>query len=92
MNTPQIDDTLLFIGQVAGALIAISAALAILNKLLFSKIRKELDNIHSELKPNHGSSMRDAINRIEDNQIQMREDIKNVREKVDDHIVWHLDQ
>jgi hypothetical protein len=92
MNTPQIDDTLLFIGQVAGALIAISAALAILNKLLFSKIRKELDNIHAEMKPNHGSSMRDAINRIEDNQIQMREDIKDVREKVDDHIVWHLDQ
>lgn len=32
-----------------------------------SKITSRLDRIESEYKPNHGSSMRDAINRIERN-------------------------
>lgn len=31
----------------------------------FSKIERRLDRIELEYKPNHGSSMRDAINRIE---------------------------
>lgn len=31
----------------------------------FAKIDRRLDRIESEYKPNHGSSMRDAINRIE---------------------------
>lgn len=31
----------------------------------FAKIEKRLDRIEQEYKPNHGSSMRDAVNRIE---------------------------
>lgn len=91
MDTPQVDDLLIFFGQVAGAVIAIAAALAILNKLIFSKINKRMENIELELKPNHGSSLRDAINRIEDNQTEMKTDLKDVREKIDGHIQWHLD-
>jgi len=35
--------------------------------------------------------MRDAINRIEKAQEEIKDDAKNIREKVDDHIQWHLD-
>ena len=91
MDTPQIDDMLIFLGQLSGAIIAIAAAIAILNKLIFSKINKRMENIELELKPNHGSSLRDAINRIESTQNEMKDDLKEVREKVDDHIIWHLD-
>jgi hypothetical protein len=31
----------------------------------FSKIERRLERIELEYKPNHGSSMRDAVNRIE---------------------------
>lgn len=90
MDTPQVDDILIFLGQVAAAIIAIAAALGILNKIVFSKINKRMENIEAELKPNHGSSLRDAINRIEESQAEMKDDLRDVREKIDDHIVWHL--
>lgn len=38
-----------------------------------ARIRKTL----AELKPNHGSSLRDAVDRIES--------------KIDGHVVWHLE-
>lgn len=91
MDTPQIDELLIFFGQMAGAIIAIAAALTVLNKVIFSKINKKIEAIEVELKPNHGSSLRDAINRIEENQGEMKVDLKDVREKVDNHIEWHLD-
>jgi len=37
-----------------------------------------------ELKPNGGSSMRDAINRIEERQI-------NIQDKLHRHLEWHLE-
>lgn len=91
MNTPQIDDLLIFMGQIAAALIAIFAAAAIFNKYLFGKIRQDITDIKKELHPNGGSSMRDAINRLEDTQTEIKIDLKDVREKIDDHISWHLD-
>lgn len=91
MNTPQIDDLLIFMGQIAAALIAIFAAAGIFNRYLFGKIRQDITDIKKELHPNGGSSMRDAINRLEDTQIEIKTDLKDVREKIDDHISWHLD-
>lgn len=91
MNTPQIDDLLIFLGQIAAALIAILAAAGIFNKFLFGKIRQDITDIKKELHPNGGSSMRDAINRLEDTQTEIKVDLKDVREKIDDHIQWHLD-
>lgn len=91
MNTPQIDDLLIFMGQIAAALIAIFAAAAVFNKYLFGKIRQDITDIKKELHPNGGTSMRDAINRLEDTQIEIKTDLKDVREKIDDHISWHLD-
>lgn len=91
MNTPQIDDLLIFLGQIAAALIAILAAAGIFNKFLFGKIRQDITDIKKELHPNGGSSMRDAINRLEDTQTEIKVDLKDVREKIDGHIQWHLD-
>ena len=90
MNTPQIDELLIFAGQIAAAIIAISAAIGILHRIFFKKLTDRLDTINKELHPNHGSSLRDAVNRIENNQQELKRDVEAVREKVDDHIVWHL--
>ena len=38
-----------------------------------------------EFKPNGGSSAKDALIRIE-------RDIKDVRDKIDNHVHWHLDR
>ena len=91
MNTPQIDDLLIFAGQIGAAIIAISAAIAILHRIFFKKLTDRLDIINKELHPNGGSSLRDVVNRIENNQKELKKDLEGVREKIDDHIVWHLD-
>jgi hypothetical protein len=41
--------------------------------------------MQKEFKPNGGSSTRDSLNRIES-------DIRNVQDKLDDHINWHMDR
>ena len=91
IDTPQIDDILITLGQISVAVIAIAGVMSILYKILFKRICDELDSINKELHPNSGSSMRDAINRIEKSQEEMKEDVKNLRQKLDDHISWHLD-
>jgi hypothetical protein len=91
MDTPQIDDLVIMLGQISAAIIAISGVGAIAYKLFFKKMADKLERINQELHPNGGSSMRDAVNRIEKAQEEIKEDAKNIREKVDDHIQWHLD-
>ena len=91
MDTPQIDETIIFLGQIAAAIIAISGALAIIHRTFFKKICNELARINSELHPNGGSSLRDAVNRIERNQEEIKRDAKDIRNKIDGHIEWHLD-
>ena len=91
MDTPQIDDAILIAGQISAAIIAIGGAIAIIYRLFFKRICDQLDSIKQELKPNGGSSLRDAVNRIEETQSEMKIDIKDVREKIDNHIEWHLD-
>ena len=91
MDTPQVDDLVIMLGQISAAIIAISGVGAIAYKLFFKKMADKLERINQELHPNGGSSMRDAINRIEKAQEEIKDDAKNIREKVDDHIQWHLD-
>ena len=91
MDTPQIDDLIIMLGQISAAIIAISGVGAIAYKLFFKKMADKLEKIDQELHPNGGSSMRDAINRIEKAQEEIKKDAKDIREKVDDHIQWHLD-
>lgn len=91
MDSPQIDDLLILGGQISAAIIAIAGALAVLHRVFFKRICNELDKINKELRPNGGSSLRDAVNRIEKTQGELKNNIEDVREKIDDHIVWHLD-
>jgi hypothetical protein len=90
MDTPQIDDTLFFLGQIGAALIAIAGALGIIHRVFFKKLCDRLDKIDQELHPNGGSSLRDAVNRIEKNQVEIKDDARDIRNKIDDHIEWHL--
>lgn len=91
MDTPQIDDLIILLGQISAAIIAISGVGAIAYKLFFKKLADQITKINAELHPNGGSSLRDAVDRIADTQEHLREDIAAVRDKIDDHIVWHLD-
>jgi hypothetical protein len=92
MDTPQIDDILIVAGQISAAIIAISGAIAILYRIFFKKMCDSIEKINKELHPNHGTSLRDAIDRIADTQDDLKLEVGKIREKVDDHIVWHLDQ
>ena len=91
MDSPQIDDLLILGGQISAAIIAISGAIAILHRVFFKKLCDQLDAINKELRPNHGTSLRDAVNRIEQSQAEIKADAKEIRNKIDDHIEWHLD-
>lgn len=91
MDTPQIDEILIFMGQMGAAVVAIAAALGIIHRFFFKKLTDKIDQINKELHPNHGSSLRDAVNRIEISQAEIKADAKEIRSKIDDHIEWHLD-
>jgi hypothetical protein len=44
-----------------------------------------------EMQPNSGSSIRDALNRIEAGQAEIKTDVREVRARIDGHIDWHMD-
>ena len=90
MDTPQIDDVILWLGGVAAALLAIIAALAIGKKYLLGELRADLDDVRKELKPNGGASVRDAIDRIAEKQGEIQTDVRELKQRLDDHIAWHL--
>ena len=90
MDTPQIDDFLLWTAGIVIAVTAIAGGLAALYRLLTGSLSKRLDNISSQLHRNGGSSLRDAIDRIEEKQAEIQVDVRDVRAKIDDHIAWHL--
>jgi len=90
VDTPQIDDVILWLGGVAAALVAIIAALALGKKYLLGELRADLDDVRKELKPNGGASVRDAIDRIAEKQGEIQTDVRELRQRLDDHIAWHL--
>lgn len=71
----------------AGEIISlVSVSLAIVTALLGGLlwvVKAQVQAMRKDLQPNGGSSTKDQLNRIES-------DIKEVRNKVDDHIQWHL--
>lgn len=91
MDTPQIDDAVLWLGTVAAAFIAITSAMLILKKWLLSDVSKELDQVNIQLHRNGGSSLRDAVDRIEERQSLIATDVRRVTERLDDHIAFHLE-
>ena len=92
MDTPQIDDFLLWTAGIVIAVIAIAGGLAALYRLLTGSLSKRLDGISSQLQRNGGSSLRDAVDRIEEKQTEIQRDVRDVRQRLDDHISYHLDK
>ena len=58
-------------------IMAILSILGVVVAVVVFIIDSRVNRMYRELKPNHGTSMRDAIDRIE--------------RKIDDHIHWHLE-
>ena len=90
MDTPQIDDFLIWAAGVVVAITAISVGLAALYRLLTASLSKRLDDISSQLRRNGGTSLRDAVDRIEERTQVLHTDVRDLRERLDDHITWHL--
>jgi uncharacterized membrane protein len=92
MDTPQIDDFLLWAAAIVVAITAIAGGLVALHRLLTGALSRRLDEVSSQLRRNGGSSLRDAIDRIEEKQTQIHTDVRDLRQRLDDHISWHLEQ
>jgi len=73
----------------AGEIISLVAvSLAIVTTLLGGLmwvVKTQVQAMRKDLQPNGGSSTKDQLNRIEN-------DVREVRNKVDDHITWHLNE
>lgn len=91
MDTPQIDDVVIWLGAVAAGFVAIVAAMVILKKWLLSNVSKDIEQVNAQLHRNGGSSLRDAVDRIEQRQAEIGMDVRRVTERLDDHIAFHLE-
>lgn len=91
MDTPQVDEFLLWIGAMAAAFIAISGSMVVLKKWLLGDLRADLDDVRAQLHRNSGTSLRDAVDRIEERQGLIAVDVRRVTERLDDHISFHLE-
>jgi hypothetical protein len=92
VDTPQIDDFLLWAATVVVAVTAIAGGLVALYRLLTGALNKRLDDISSQLRRNGGTSLRDAVDRIEERTQVLHTDVRDLRERLDDHITWHLEK
>jgi len=64
--------------------VATTVITAVVGVLLWV-VKAQVTSMQKEFKPNSGNSVRDTLNEI-------RTDVREVRNKVDDHIEWHLDK
>lgn len=92
MDTPQVDDVVIWFGGVAGALLAIVAVVVLMKKWLLGDLRTDLDDVRGQLRRNGGTSLRDAVDRIEQRQADIAADVRRVTERLDDHITFHLEE
>ena len=90
MDTPQVDDFIMWAAALVLAVTAIAGGLMALYRLLTSSLNKRLDDIGGQLRRNGGTSLRDAVDRIEEKQTEIQTDVRELRTRVDDHIQWHL--
>ena len=70
-------------------LVIVSIAGAILGGLMW--VIRAQTALGREMKPNGGSSIRDALNRIEAGQVEIKTDVREVRARIAGHIDWHMD-
>ena len=66
METPQVDEFVIWLASIVIAVTAIAGGLVALHRLLTGSLNKRLDDSGSQLKRNGGSSLRDAVDRIEE--------------------------
>jgi len=68
------------------ALVSVATAVitAVIGGLLWI-VKAQVTSMQKEFKPNGGNSVRDTLNEI-------RTDVREVRNRVDDHIEWHLEK
>ena len=92
MDTPQVDDFIMWAAALVLAVTAIAGGLMALYRLLTLSLNKRLDDIGGQLRRNGGTSLRDAVDRIEEKQTEIQTDVRELRTRVDDHIQWHLDK
>ena len=92
MDTPQVDDFIMWAAALVLAVTAIAGGLMALYRLLTLSLNKRLDDIGGQLRRNGGTSLRDAVDRIEKKQTEIQTDVRELRTRVDDHIQWHLDK
>ena len=90
MDTPQVDDFIMWAAGIVLAVTAIAGGLMALYRLLTASVNKRLDDIGGQLRRNGGTSLRDAVDRIEEKQTEIQTDVRDLRIRVDDHIQWHL--
>jgi hypothetical protein len=88
----------LTVGSIAAALTALIALSMAVRKLLTGALQKDIDAIRAELRPNSGSSLRDAVDLVVERQStigrelrDLKAEVRELRTKTDDHIMWHLD-
>lgn len=53
-------------------------------------IIKAVNAMNRQVHNNGGASLRDAIDRIEQNQLEIRRDVQQVHGRVTKHMEWHL--
>lgn len=90
MDTPQVDDFLLWFAGVVTAILVIAGGIVALRKLLLGAIDKRLDGIDQQLTRNGGSSLRDAVDRIEERQTDIQTYVRRTADRLDEHVQWHL--
>ena len=92
MDTPQVDDVLTLLGGMAGAVLAIVAVIVLLKRWLLADLRSDLDDVRGQLRRNGGTSLRDAVDRIEERQTDIASEVRRATERIDDHITYHLEE
>lgn len=92
MDTPQVDDVLILLGGMAGAVLAIVAVIVLLKRWLLADLRSDLDDVRGQLRRNGGTSLRDAVDRIEERQTDIASEVRRATERLDDHIAYHLEE
>lgn len=87
MDVRTVGDALIYLGYLAAALAAIGVVVRVavvrpLQKWLREQIKPQLAEVHAEVTPNHGGSMKDAVGRIETAQ-------KTLAARFEDHLSNH---
>lgn len=98
IDLQDLGSALIYLGYLAGALAAIGVVMRWvvlrwvmrpLKAWLREQIKAPVDQVHAEMSPNHGSSMRDAVNRIELRQRELSGRQDELGERVRDHLINH---